>query len=558
MKTLAEIEAELTAPGAPFELVEERVRGERMRVFRERPPSLRALVEASRAKGDAEHLVCEEERLSFAEHARRVASVAAALRDRYGVGPGDRVAILAENRPEWIVTWWATVSLGAVAAALNGWWAGPEIAAGVEDADPKLLVADRKRLDRLAPGALGALPVVDMDRDFPALAAYAPDAPLPETPLDEDAPATLLYTSGTTGRPKGAVSSHRSVLCFVRLGTFHAARLMIWNAQREDGSAPPPLPPCMLVNAPLFHVSGLFAGALSGLANGLKTVWTRGRFDPGKVLRLIEEERVTSWGPMGTMAHRVVHHPERGRFDLSSMRNVGSGGAPMGRELQEKLREAFPHARAALGLGYGLTESTTSLTIIGGPELEAHPESVGRPLPSVELEIRDAEGRRLPEGAEGEIWARGPMIMQGYWRRPDATAEALAPGGWLRTGDVGRLEEGRLYVNARARDLILRGGENVYPAEIELCLEGHPEVREAAVLGADHPELGQEVWAIVVPAEGARPAPEALAAWVGARLAAFKVPTRWELRQTPLPRNATGKVLKPVLAAGGGSPFVEE
>ncbi|MDX1650294.1 MAG: long-chain fatty acid--CoA ligase, partial [Myxococcota bacterium] len=389
MQELEAIEAELTAPGGPFEVTVEEVRGRPMAVFAERPRSLRALVEASRERGDAEYLVCEDVRLSFAEHARRVASVAAALRERFGVGPGDRVAILAENRPEWIVTWWATVSLGAVAVALNGWWAGPEIAFGVEDAEPRVLIGDRKRLARVAPGALGAVPVVEMESEFADLASFAPEAPLPEAPIDEDDPAVILYTSGTTGRPKGAVSSHRAVLCFVRLGAFHGARLMLWSLRHGGAQAPPPLPPCMLVTAPLFHVSGLYAGALTGLANGLKTVWTRGRFDPGRVLRLIEEERVTSWGPMGTMAHRVAHHPDVGRFDLSSMRNVGSGGAPMGPALQARLREIFPHARGAMGLGYGLTESTTSLTIIGGPELEAHPESVGRPLPTVELSIRD-------------------------------------------------------------------------------------------------------------------------------------------------------------------------
>jgi acyl-CoA synthetase (AMP-forming)/AMP-acid ligase II len=183
---------------------------------------------------------------------------------------------------------------------------------------------------------------------------------------------------------------------------------------------------------------------------------------------------------------------------------------------------------------------------------------VGRALPTIEVEIRDLEGKPLPEGEEGEIVLRGPLVMKEYWRRPRETAEVLAPGRWLRTGDIGRLEDGYLYVNSRRRDLILRGGENVYPAEIEQCLETHPEVREAAVVGVDHPELGQEVKAIVVPAGGGDVDFEALRRFVAERLAYFKVPAHWELRREPLPRNATGKVLKNVLTAGAMNPFLEE
>jgi acyl-CoA synthetase (AMP-forming)/AMP-acid ligase II len=211
-----------------------------------------------------------------------------------------------------------------------------------------------------------------------------------------------------------------------------------------------------------------------------------------------------------------------------------------------------------MGLGYGLTESVSSLTIIGGEELERHPESSGRPLPTVQLEIRDEDGKPLPEGVDGEIHARSPGAFLGYWRDPEATQEAFAPGRWLRTGDFGQLRDGRLYVNSRLRDLILRAGENVYPVEVEHCLEAHPEVGEAAVLGVEHPELGQEVKAVVVPVPGARLDPRALEAWCREHLAYYKVPAHWELREEPLPRNATGKVLKNLLPARAESPFVEE
>jgi acyl-CoA synthetase (AMP-forming)/AMP-acid ligase II len=294
------------------------------------------------------------------------------------------------------------------------------------------------------------------------------------------------------------------------------------------------------------------------LAAGVKTVWTVGRFDPVKTMELIQREQVTNWGPMGTMIYRVVNHPDVGNYDLSSLRNVGSGGAPISRELQERMREVFPNIRGQMGIGYGLTESTALATLNSGEDLERHPESVGRPLPTVQVEIRDADGHPVPDGVEGEIHLRGPLVMKEYWRKPEATAETILPGRWLRTGDIGRLEEGRLTINSRKRDLILRGAENVYPAEIEHCLEAHPDVREAAVVGVPHAELGQEVKAIVVAVEGASLDPGDLRRFVADRLAYFKVPAHWEVRDELLPRNAAGKVLKNVLTGHAENPFVEE
>ena len=439
---------------------------------------------------------------------------------------------------------------------------------GRDPVRPRGLRARRARrrsqgLARLA-GERLRFPTVEIESQFGSLADFDPAAALPDAPIDEDAPATILYTSGTTGRPKGAVNTHRGIVALTRIQIFHGVRMLMLAAAKaaEAGaSARPaarPLPTCSLVTTPLFHVSGLYAGAVTSLATGIKTVWTSGRFDPVRVMELIERERVTAWGPMGTMVHRLLAHPDLARHDLSSIQQIGSGGAPIPPALLERMREAFPNARRSMGVGYGLTESTALATLNYGEELEARTDSVGRPLPTVDVEIRDPDGKPLPEGAEGEIMVRGPLVMKEYWRRPRETAEVLAPGRWLRTGDIGRLEDGYLYVNSRRRDLILRGGENVYPAEIEHCLESHPAVREAAVVAVDHPELGQEVKAIVVPAEGARVDFEALRRFVAERLAYFKVPAHWELRREPLPRNATGKVLKNVLTAGAMNPFLEE
>jgi len=290
----------------------------------------------------------------------------------------------------------------------------------------------------------------------------------------------------------------------------------------------------------------------------VKTVYMAGRFDPVAAMEIIQREKVTSWGPMGTVALRVMNHPDVGRYDLSSIRQLGSGGAPISAEVQRQMREVFPNARASLGLGYGMTEATGMATINFGEELVARPDSVGRTLPTIRVEIRDEQGRTAPGGAEGEICIHGPLVMHSYWRRPDATHETITPDRWLRTGDVGRVEKGYVYVNSRARDLILRGAENIYPAEIELRLEAHPDVAEAAVLGVDHAELGQEVKAVIVPRAGASPDPERLAKFVGETLAPYKVPTHWELRREPLPRNATGKVLKKLLVEGGENPFIDE
>ncbi|MCZ7531422.1 MAG: acyl--CoA ligase [Acidimicrobiia bacterium] len=554
---LARIEADLQAPGAPFETRTEDVLGEKMDVFATRAGSLRELVEASAGFGDAEYLVFSDgsatRRFTFAEHHQLVASTAAALAQRFGIGPGDRVAILGANSPEWIITFWATVSLGAVAVGLNGWWTGPEIRYGLEDADPTVLVADRKRLDRLG-GDDPGVPTVVIEDDFTELSGYDPAAGLPDTAIDEDDPALILYTSGTTGRPKGAVNTHRNVIALLGMNFFHGLRILALNPPGPDSP-----PNCQLVTSPLFHVSGLHNAAIVFLAGGIKSVWTVGRFDPETVMRLIESERVTGWAFTPTMLRRVVEHPEAPRYDLSTLRGGGGGGSAFPPALQARTKELIPGLRSTMGVGYGLTECSALATLNTGEELTAHPESVGRPMPTVQIEIRDpVTGDVVPDGVDGEIHLRGPSVMIGYWQRPEETAEAIGPGRWLRTGDIGRMVDGRLYLASRKRDLILRGGENVYPVEIEQRLEEHPSVAEAAVVGVPDEDLGQAVHAVVVVSEGAALDAETLQTWVGESLAYYKVPATVEFRTDPLPRNATGKVLKQQLLDGGPATFVEE
>jgi acyl-CoA synthetase (AMP-forming)/AMP-acid ligase II len=341
----------------------------------------------------------------------------------------------------------------------------------------------------------------------------------------------------------------------VMVSFFHGARMMMSNPKQADL---PELPNSVLVTSPLFHVSGLHCAAVTALAGGAKTVWPMGRFDPETALGLIEREEVTGWGYTATVLHRLLNHPKAREYDLSSFRSVGGGGSPIPAPLIAKALELFPQCSHTMGVGYGLTEGTAFGTLNVGQELADDPASVGRPVPIVDVEIRGEQGEQLPDGEEGEIHLRGALVMLGYWDDPKATKAAIKPGGWLSTGDVGRLEGGKLYIASRKRDLILRGGENIYPFEIEQRLETHPDVAEAAVIGVEHEELGQEVKAVVVLEEDREPGPTELSDWVAATLAYYKVPTQWEWRKTPLPRNATGKVLKDALRNSQDPMFIEE
>lgn len=552
--------AELTAPGAPFELTEEVVLGERVQVFKNRHRSVREMLLASERHGDAGYLTIDGNTLSYREHLSVVGSVARALAEVHGIGKGDRVAVLAANCPEWAITFWAATSLGAIVSAFNGWWTADEIRYAVELSEPKLLIGDAKRLERVEGLDLG-VPIVEIESGFAALADHAPGAPLPDVPLAEDDPALILFTSGTTGRSKGALISHRGLVGFVQVilcnGAVRARAAALANpdaAKATAGAAGAAAQNVTLLTSPMFHVSGLFAGVIMGLATGGRLVLRRGRFDPEDVLRLIQDERVTSWSPIGGTGPRVIDHPLFEKFDVSSVRNIGFGGGPTSPALRARMQAAFPNAAMSVSNGYGSSETVASVTSNTGDEYERFPTSCGRPNPTCEIAILDERGNRLPDGVEGEIHVRSAYNMLGYWRNDEATKAVFKPGRWLATGDIGRIEDGLLFINSRARDMILRSGENIYPIEIEQRLDAHPLVHESAVVGVDHPIHGQEVKAIVVAEPGAEIDTDELTRWVGETLAAYKVPTVWEVRHEPLPRNASGKVLKTVLLGEADAP----
>jgi acyl-CoA synthetase (AMP-forming)/AMP-acid ligase II len=397
-----------------------------------------------------------------------------------------------------------------------------------------------------------------MEDDFAELEAFDPDASFADVDVQEDDPALILYTSGTTGRPKGAINTHRNVAAYLMLNFFNGAKAAML-APPPGPDDPPPRPPCQLVSSPLFHVSGLHSAAVMMLATGLKSVWLMGRFDPAVAMRTIERERCTGWSFTETVLHRMVNHPDVGKYDLSSIKTVGGGGSPVSPSLLERTRQVFPNASHSVGIGYGQTECAALATLNNGQELIDFPMSVGRPLPTVDLEIRDPMGHALGEGEEGEVYVRGPMVMPGYWRRPEETAETITADRWLRTGDIGHMQGGRLYLSSRKRDLIFRGGENVYPVEIEKHIENHPDVEECAVIGVDDPELGQRVKAVIVARPGHTVDVESVRAWCAAALSYYKVPEHWEVREGALPRNAAGKILKDLLRdARADTGFIEE
>ncbi|MFC9469110.1 class I adenylate-forming enzyme family protein [Streptomyces coelicoflavus] len=527
--------AALTGPGGRFELAEDDVLGARLPVFTHRQRALHEVLHASVAHADRDYIVTADRRITFAAHAARVASLARVLREEYGIAKGDRVAIAAANSPEWIETFWATVSIGAVAVGFNAWWSPREMAHGVANAEPSLVVADARQSAKLV-GC--GVPVVSLEDDVSRFAAAHPDAPLPSADVAEDDPAVILYTSGTSGRPKGAVHTHRNMLAVVEYHRLNDALL------HEFGDPLTAEDRVYLLTLPLFHIASLHNLAVPRLATGSRIALHQGAFDVDAVLGMVERERVTNWGAVPTMAHRLLEHGGADRYDTSSLTAFALASAPSTTAFKERLRRELPFAKDSLVDSYGLTESCTAIAAANPQELAAAPGTLGRPVTGVRLEIRDPLGEVLGEGEEGEVWVRSMYNMLGYWRDPGATADTIGADRWLRTGDLGCLREGRLFLVSRRSDLIIRGGENIYPAEIETVLVEHPDVAECLVIGTPHPDLGQEVAAVVVLRPGAEVAEEELREYAARELAYFKVPRRWRLTTEALPRNATGKVVR--------------
>ncbi|HZQ85189.1 MAG TPA: class I adenylate-forming enzyme family protein [Acidimicrobiales bacterium] len=550
------IRSGLLGPGAPFEMAQEEVLGTKMDVFVQRPRNLIGLLQSGAERfGDLPYLTFPDRAYTYRSIVPAVASVAAILRDTYGVGRGDRVAIAGANTADWVVTFWATTVLGGITVAMNGWWTGPEMAYGLELTRPTVLLGDERRLERLS-GIVHDVPTVMFPTGFETA---APGAELPDVDPDEDDPFLILFTSGTTGRPKGALISHRSNIHFIQSTLLNGAAGMAMTNPAALGQAGAKQA-CIISAMPLFHVGGLNCMVVSATVTGMHIVFPPpGRWQEETHLRLSEQYGATAWSLVPTQLWRVLDHPDLERYDLSALQTVGGGSAVWPPELLRALGERMPRVRPNLGMGYGATETNGLGTNLRMQWTYEHPDSIGYPAPGVEVEVREPGSEEaLDEGVVGEICMRTPASFLGYWENPEATAKAFDRDRWYRTGDFGHITDGFLYLAGRRRDLIIRGGENIYPVEIENRLLEHPSIAEVAVIGVPHERLGQQVKAFVVVHAGAPLTADEVRAFAGAALASFKVPEHVEFIDA-LPYNATGKVLKHLLEdRGAASDFVPE
>jgi acyl-CoA synthetase (AMP-forming)/AMP-acid ligase II len=561
---------ELTGAGGPFAMTEIEVRGHPMRVFDNALASMRSLWELAAHYGDRTYVVFEDERYTYAEIDAQVRALANRLRDEHGVREGDRVAVAMRNYPEWVVSYWATVAIGAAVVGMNAWWTTNEMEYGLGDSRPKVLIADDERVERVIPVLAGLRAVAPLhlisvrsDRELPADATrwsdvvdptHAP-AGLPDAEIDPDDDATIFYTSGTTGPPKGAQLTHRGSVHNVMNLAFMAtvSNMAEAKAAAADGAAavatPPATsaPPVFMAPTPLFHVTAnnclLQPCTLAGGAIVFMYKW-----DAGRALELIEREHVTNFSGVPTMSREMLMHPDWATRDTSSVRGMGGGGAPIQPDLVEKIDRSL--SGGVPSTGYGLTETHGIVTANQARLYTEKPASCGRVVPTLDAKLEDANGEIVTgPDAVGELCVRGSIVIKGYLNRDEATATAIVDG-WFHTGDIARIDEdGFVFIVDRVKDMVLRGGENVYCSEVESAIYEHPDVAEAAVFGVPDDRLGEAVAAAVVLRDGATLTDEQLTGFLADRIAKFKIPTTVWFRREQLPRNANGKFVKRELRA---------
>lgn len=548
MPTRSEAIAELTSAGKLFEIEVVDVRGNPLRVFKNAPRTLREVWATAASRGDLPYFHYGDTTITYGQANIKVVSLAAWLASR-GVRKGDRVAIGMRNFPEWAIAHWAIQSLGAVTVSLNAWWIADELEYALTDSGTTAVIVDGERLERMSDQLFGRVgihsAVVVRGEGRPGVIAWEDvtsdaTAVLPDVEIDTDDDATILYTSGTTGFPKGAAGSHRNYVTNVWNGLFSVA-LASAVAGTTPSNEPKPQP-VTFTTFPYFHIAGL-CGMTSATNNGAAIV-SQYKWDPVEALRLIERHKVNTFGGVPTVVRSLLEHPERDNHDISSLVTISQGGAPVAPDSIARIESDFT-GRISPGNGYGLTETTAAVIGNSGAAYFAKKDSVGLPYVGTDVRIVDEEGNDLPRGSIGEIWIYGPNNVRGYWNKPAETAKAFTDG-WFHSGDAGYVDDdGFIYVVDRIKDMVLRGGENVYCVEVETVLFEHPAIRDCAVIGLPHPSLGEEVAAVLVPASGHGAADEDdVMALLGSRLAPFKIPSRIFWHPEELPRNATGKVLK--------------
>jgi long-chain acyl-CoA synthetase len=540
--SIAQAHALIGGPGLPTEIATETIRGVELKVWKNQPASLRAVADAAKAHGDKVFLVYEDERVTYDAFHRATAAFAAELRAK-GVAKGDRVAVVMRNVPEWAVAFYGAAALGAVVTPLNAWWTGPELEYGMTDSGAKIAVMDAERYGRLVEHLPNCpdLKRVYVSRE-PGEIAH-PDRPFPEAEVGPEDDATIFYTSGTTGKPKGAVATNRAVNCNILTAGAAGARAFLRKGEMPPAPDPSAPQKSALLSVPFFHVTGCFAVLNPTVFTGGKLVLMF-KWEPIRAFELIEREKVTTAGGVPTIAWQLIEHPARANYDLSSLEGVSYGGAPSAPELVRRLREVFPKSQP--GQGWGMTETCATVTSNGAEDYVNRPDSCGPAAAVAELQIRDpGDGVTvLAAGEVGELWSKGPMNARAYWNKPEATAQTFVDG-WVRTGDLARLdEEGFCFIIDRAKDMLIRGGENIYCVEVENVLYDHPAVMDAAVVARPHRILGEEPAAVVTLKPGTTATEAELRAHVAERLAAFKVPVEVRFFTETLPRNANGKILK--------------
>ena len=546
--TFLEANTAVTGSGQIFELIDGEVRGVKMKVFKNAPAHLGQVFAGSRGHGDKTFLVYEDEIITFAQAADRIDALASLLVNTYGVKKGDRVAVAMRNFPEWVMSFAAIISVGAVNVSMNSWWTEDEMDFALEDSGATVLICDQQRFDIGAASCVKKnikVLVVRAEKPLPAgIDKWEDVLPLgdkhPGADISPDDDATILYTSGTTGRPKGAVSTHRAILSSIMAFSARNTIFQMSGTKLKDVDGPE-VPTSFILIVPLFHVTGCVPVMLSCFVAGLKLAIMY-KWDPEKALEMIEREQITNFVGVPTQSWDLVNSPAFEKYDTSSLRAVGGGGAPSPTSLVGKVNDKVKNGNPQLG--YGMTETNAFGPAITGSDYLSHPTSTGRASWPMFVEVRDENLKPVPTGQSGEIWFFGPMLIRGYWNRPDATAETIVDG-WLRSGDLGRLDaDGYVYVEDRVKDMILRAGENVYGAEVESAIYEHPAVHEAAVFGVPHERLGEEVGVAILVNDGMTLTPEELWAFLDVKIAKFKIPTQVVIMTEPLPRNAAGKFLK--------------
>ncbi len=530
-----------------------------MRVFASAPPHMRVLWEMAAAHGDKDYLVYEDERYTYAEVQTQVRKLVAHLTAK-GVGRHSRIALAMRNYPEWVVGYWAAVSMGAAIVGMNAWWTAPEMEYALGDSDPAVFIGDNERLERLAqlaPRDNMHVIAVRSDRSLPAGGVtwtQVMDTPdpgqLPPVEIDPDDDVTIFYTSGTTGFPKGAQLTHRgsvaNILNLVAMTTAIAMaeqKAIAAGEVEAPAEAPPAVAPVFMAPTPLFHVTACNCILHPATASGAKLVLMY-KWDPARALELIERERVTNFSGVPTMSRELLLHPDWATRDTSSLQGMGGGGAALQPDLVHKIAGALKNG--APSTGYGMTETHGIITANASRFFLAKPESCGPLVPTLEGKLVDEDGNDLPPGPDtvGVLCVRGAVTIKGYLNREEATAETIKDG-WLNTGDIARIDEdGFVYLVDRAKDMVIRGGENVYCSEVEAAIYHHDAVAEAAVFGIPDERLGEEVAAAIVLQPGKSLDETELREFLSATLAKHKIPSRVWFRDEAIPRNANGKFLK--------------